>query len=163
GLAKVTVTLTDTGSGAVPNINTSDPQTFSISVNALNDAPEFTLAQSTVTRNEDAGFVRVTGFVTNVRPGPLAATDENGQTLTFLTTVTSLQGGLSFVSPPAVNSAGELTFQTAPDRSGSAVVVVRLQDNGSGFPPQVNLSAPQTATITINSINDPPQFTAGAD
>jgi subtilisin-like proprotein convertase family protein len=124
-------------------------------VTAVNDAPSFALASTTVSSNEDAGPVSVSGFATNLARGPATATDEAGQTLTFLVSVVGQTGTLAFASSPAINSTtGALSFTTSADTNGSATVDVVLQDNGSGTPPNVNQSAVQVFTINIGPVND---------
>lgn len=157
GTATVEVTLTDSGSNVAPNVNTSAPQTFTITVNAVNDPPQFTLGGNQ-TVAEDAGPQTVTGFASGMAPGPVAATDEAAQALSpFAVSVTGTTGTLVFTAPPAINPAtGALTYQTSANTSGTATVSVTLSDNGSNAAPNVNTSPPQTFTITVNPVNDPP-------
>src|SRR6185436_6575205 len=67
-----------------------------------------------------------------------------------------------FATAPQVASNGTLTFTTAPDANGSAQVTVRLRDNG-GAAAGIDTSAPQTFSITVTPVNDPPRFTKGAN
>lgn len=129
----------------------------------VNDAPTFTLPNPVLSVVEDnEAFIgssptRIPGFATNVRPGPSTALDENAQTLTFIPV--SVSNPTLFTQLPTLDSNGELTFVTAPDRSGTSVFVVRLQDNGrAGPPPDTNLGPTATFTITIRPINDAPEF-----
>ena len=72
-------------------------------VTAINDAPIFTFTSATATAAENAGPVTVPGFTTAISPGPAAATDEAGQTLVFLVTVTGTTGALSFDASPTID------------------------------------------------------------
>ena len=82
GLATVTVILKDDGGVANGGADTSGPQTFTITVNAVNDAPSFVKgADQTV--NEDAVAQTVSGWATSISAGP---TNEAGQTLAFTST-----------------------------------------------------------------------------
>ena len=163
GTATVSVTLQDGGDSAPPNINVSPVATFLINVNPINDAPEFTPGDD-VFVNEDAGLVRITDWATDIRPGPAAATDENSQALTFVANTVSFSGGLTFITAPFVEPlTGDLVFQTSPNKWGTATVTVRLRDSGPGAPPHVNESALHTLTISVASVNDPPEFTLGAN
>ncbi len=166
GVATVTVTLSDDGNSIPPHVNdvnVSPPQTFRIEVEAVNDAPEFTVDVPNVEADEDAGFQTVAGWASDILPGPVTATDESSQIITFEITNLILSGGLSFASVPAVNPAnGNLTFETDPDRHGTATVTVVAVDNGNSTPPNnndVNVSAPKTFVITIAAVNDAPEFT----
>ncbi len=133
-------------------IFTSNSATVNVTVNPINDAPSFTKGPDQ-TVNEDAGAQTVNGWATNISQGP----NESGQTLTFNVSVTSITGGLTFSSGPAINaSTGTLTYAPAADSNGTATVSVTLSDNGSNTPPNVNTSAAQTFTITVNAVNDPP-------
>ena len=80
GSATVTVKLKDDGGTANGGVDTSDPQTFTIAVTAVNDVPSFTKG-SDQTVLEDTGPQSVTDWATDISKGPA---DESGQTLTFL-------------------------------------------------------------------------------
>ena len=108
--------------------------------------PSFALASTLVTADEDAGAVSVSGFATNIRPGPATATDEAGQVLVFQTTVIGTTGTLAFDVAPAIDPVtGDLSFTATADTNGTATIEVVLQDNGSGTPPNVNPSAAQNS------------------
>jgi len=156
GEAVFRTTLTDSANGA------TTPQTFTIRVNAVNDAPQFQLPSLFAAVNEDAGPVVFPNWATNRFPGPQAAVDEiASQSLTQFNVSFTTTGNLQFVAPPAIDpTSGQLTFQTAPHTNGQATVRVSLTDTGSSTPPNVNTSPTQTFTITVNPMNDPPQFTA---
>jgi len=156
GTANLSVTLSDNGSNTPPNSNTSAAQTFTITVNAVNDAPTFQLGANPSV-GEDAGPQTINGFAFNFQPGPVTATDEAGQTLVGYTlTLTGSTGGLTFSSAPAIDTSGTLTFTATGNSSGTATFDVVATDSGSGTPPNVNQSAPVSFTITVNSVNDPP-------
>jgi CSLREA domain-containing protein len=160
GTMSINVALSDDGGTGNGGVNTSAVQTFTITVNAVNDAPSF----STLTGNptavlEDAGAQSVTTFATGMARGPLAATDEATQTLAFTAQVTGTTGNLAFSTPPAIDaSTGALTYQTAANTNGTATVQVTLSDNGGVANGGVNTSAVQTFTITVAAVNDAPSF-----
>jgi hypothetical protein len=152
GSATIGVRIKDNGGTAGGGVDTSAVQTFTITVNPVNDPPSFTKgADQTVL--EDAGAQTVPNWATNISAGPA---DESGQTLTFL--VSNTNNGL-FSVQPAVSSTGTLTFTPAPNANGSATVTVQLQDNGGG----TDTSAAQMFTITVNPVNDAPTFAKGTD
>ena len=58
-----------------------------------------------------------------------------------------------------MSTNGTLTYTLAPNANGTASFTVRVQDNGGTANVGVDLSAPQTFTLTINAVNDEPSFT----
>jgi hypothetical protein len=152
GTATITVKIHDNGGTAGGGQDTSATQTFTITVNPVNDPPSFTKGADDAV-NEDSGARTVPGWATNISAGP---PDESGQTVAFQATN---DNNALFAVQPAIDPTGQLTYTPAPDANGSATVTVTAQDNGGG----ANTSAPQTFTITVNPINDAPSFTKGAD
>ncbi|MDP9193279.1 MAG: Ig-like domain-containing protein [Acidobacteriota bacterium] len=155
GSATVTVVLQDNGGTANGGDDTSPSQTFTITVNAVNDAPSFA-SGGDVTVNEDSGAYSAS-WATGISAGPA---DESGQSLTF---AASNDNGALFSMQPAVSPSGVLTFTLAANTFGSATVTVTLSDNGGTANGGVNTSASQTFTISVNTINDEPSFTSGGD
>ncbi|MGH3767417.1 MAG: tandem-95 repeat protein [Pseudonocardiaceae bacterium] len=149
GSAMITVELKDDGGTANGGVDTSPAQTFMITVTSVNDPPSFTKGADQAV-NEDAGPQTVNPWATAISPGP---PDESTQTVTFL--VSSDNTGL-FSTQPAVSPSGVLTYTPAPNAKGVATVTVALQDNGGVLNGGTNTSAPQTFTITVNPVNDPP-------
>ena len=139
------------------DVDTSVAQTFTITVNAVNDAPSFTKGGNK-TVLEDAGVQTFAAWATGFDPGP---TNENGQTV--LAYLVSNDNNPLFSAQPAVATNGTLTFTPAADANGSATVTVTVQDNGGTAIGGVDTSAPQTFTITVTAVNDPPSFTKGTD
>ncbi|MFB0534056.1 MAG: OmpL47-type beta-barrel domain-containing protein, partial [Anaerolineae bacterium] len=125
----------------------SATETASITVNPVNDAPSFTKGGDQ-TVNEDAGLQTVSGWATNISPGPA---NESSQILTF--TVTNNNSGL-FASQPAIAANGTLTYEPAANANGSAVVTVTLQDDGGTANGGVDTSPPQTFIITVRTAAD---------
>ncbi|MBN2280361.1 MAG: T9SS type A sorting domain-containing protein [Candidatus Marinimicrobia bacterium] len=156
GTVVCTVFAWDDGGVANGGDDTSPTQTFTITVNPVNDPPVFTKgADQTV--NEDAGPQTVTSWATGIDPGPF----ESSQTVTFF--VSNNNNGL-FVTQPSIHSTtGTLTYQAKPDSNGTATVSVYLKDNGGTANGGNDTSPTQTFTITVNPINDPPGFTKGGD
>ncbi len=157
GTATITVRAQDNGGTANGGNDTSAPQTFVINVTAVNDVPSFTGGIS-ASALESAGPQTVANFHTAISAGP---PDESGQTLSFATTVQSTTGSLTFSSAPAVSASGTLTFTATNGTFGTATVQSVLADNGGTANGGIDTSAPQTFTITINNVNDPPAFTVG--
>jgi VCBS repeat-containing protein len=156
GSATVTVTLTDDGGTANGGADTSASSQFTISVTSVNDVPSFTKgADPTV--DEDAGAQSVAGWATAITAGP---SNESGQALTF--NVSNDKNSL-FSAQPSISPEGNLSFTPADGENGSANVTVTLSDDGGTADDGVDTSAPQTFIINVNSVNDAPSFTAGAD
>ncbi|MFO0940767.1 MAG: Ig-like domain-containing protein, partial [Pirellulales bacterium] len=161
GPVKLLLTIADDNT-AGPTFNLTATSTLTLNVTAVNDAPSFTLPTPTVTVLEDAGLVTRTGFASNIAPGPSTASDEASQSLTFL--IFSNSNPTLFAVAPSISPTGTLTFQTAADANGQAVVVVRLRDSGVGSGNgNVNTSLDQTFTINITPVNDAPLFTLASN
>ncbi|MFO1351233.1 MAG: Ig-like domain-containing protein [Gammaproteobacteria bacterium] len=157
GTATITLTLQDSGGTANGGVNTSAPQSFTITVTAVNDAPSFTKgADPTVL--EDAGAQTVNPWASAISAGPA---DEAGQTLTF--TVTGNTNPSLFSAGPAVAANGTLTYTPAANQNGSATITLRVQDNGGTANGGVDTSAPQSFTINVTPVNDPPTVTPPAN
>lgn len=157
GSATITVSLKDNGGTANGGADTSASLTFTITVNAVNDAPSFTKGPDK-TVNEDSGSQFFATWATGMSAGP---SDESSQTLTFQ--VTNNTNTALFSSGPAVNSSGQLSFTPASNANGAATITIVLKDSGGTANGGVDTSASQTFTITVNSVNDAPSFTKGAN
>jgi Big-like domain-containing protein len=68
GTANITLSLSDDGGTANGGDDTSDAQSFTITVNALNDAPSF-IAGPSQSVNEDSGAQSVSGWATAIDDG----------------------------------------------------------------------------------------------
>ncbi|MCQ4166074.1 beta strand repeat-containing protein [Tahibacter harae] len=155
GTATVSSTLQDNGGTANSGQDTSAAQTFTITVNNVNDPPVFTVggAQTVL---EDAGAQTAAGFVTGIADG-----DDGSQTVSF--TVTGNSNPALFSAGPAIAGDGTLTYTPAANANGSATITVIAQDNGGTGSGGNDTSAPQNFTINVTAVNDAPSFTAGAD
>src|SRR5205085_346377 len=132
--------------------------TLTANVTSVNDVPSFTKgADPTVL--EDAGAQSAAGWATAISAGP---PDESGQALNFI--VTNNNNGLfTAAGQPAVDSSGKLTYTPASNANGSALVYVKLHDDGGTANGGVDTSAVQTFTINVTAVNDVPSFTKGSD
>ncbi len=153
GSADITIELMDDGGTADGGDDTSAPAIFSITVNAVNDAPTFT-PSGNVAALEDSTGSNVP-WATNILPGPVTATDEAGQMLTF--NITSNTNMALFSVQPALNAGtGNLSFTPAADASGTATITVELMDNGGTANGGVDTSAAVMFDINITAVNDQP-------
>jgi hypothetical protein len=143
GASTFTVRVKDSGGG---DNDTSDPQTFTITVNPVNDAPSF-IAVDPAASAEDAGKVTLDKWATFVA-GPA---NESAQT-NLGYTVSSVTNTSLFSVLPSVDINGTLTYTSAPNANGTATFRLQVKDSGNGS----NTSSFQTFTITVNSVEDAP-------
>lgn len=147
GTATVTVLIHDNGGTANGGADTSAPQTFTITVNSVNDVPSFNKgADQTV--NEDCGPQTVANWATAISRGP---SNESWQTLNF---VVSNNNNSLFATQPAISSAGTLTYTPANSGGGTVTVTVQIHDNGGTANGGLDTSSPQTFTITVNLVDE---------
>jgi hypothetical protein len=144
GTAKITVRLQDNGGTADGGEDTGAPQVFTITIDAVNDAPSFTKGANQSVA-QDAGPQSVAGWATNIKAGPA---DEADQVLDFRVTTTNAQ---FFRVPPAISPDGTLTYTPASTASGNATVTVVLHDDGGTATGGSDASAPQTFTIAVTT------------
>jgi hypothetical protein len=137
----------------------ADSGLYDCVVRTLGDKVITAPASVTVAPNVAPSFVKGPDRVALLNSGPQAANawataisagppHENAQTLTFL--VTNDNNAL-FFTQPAIAANGRLTFAPATNATGSALVSVRLQDNGGTNNGGVDTSAAQTFTISVVS------------
>ena len=138
----MTVSAVDDGGTAFGGSDTSAPQTFTVTVAEVNDAPSF-FAGGNQVELIGIGNQTVPGWATGISSGPPA---EAGQSVTF--SVTNDNPGL-FTVQPQVLPNGTLTFSHGLLALGSATVTVRAVDNGGIANGGIDTSPPQSFTITI--------------
>ncbi|MFA6546133.1 MAG: cohesin domain-containing protein, partial [Limisphaerales bacterium] len=159
GTAIVTVVAVD--DGGAPGVSNSAPQTFTITVTPVNDAPAFSLSGTNViVFPGDGGVVIRASWVTNISAGPA---DESGQTVGFTTT----NGNHAlFIDQPVLLADGTLEFTPEPTASGVVTVGVRAADNGGTANGGNDTGDWQTFTITFTAVkvfvSDSPVVIAGS-
>jgi hypothetical protein len=116
------------------------------SVVVPNRAPSF-VKGSDQTTTDDAGLRTVVAWGTAISPGP---PNEAAQALTFIITT---DNDSLFEARPAIDALGALTFTPAPNAYGIVHVTVVLQDDGGTAAGGVNVSPPQTFTITVTKLH----------
>jgi hypothetical protein len=145
----------------IPDVHRSAPQTFTIRVQDVNDAPEFNVPNSTITINEDLENSPLSGFLAGIQPGPSSAVDELApQTVSFTVSAVDPTRFNGLAGQPQISPTGVLTYDLAPDvnvvNSGPILIRVRAVDNGPapgsrpGIP-DVNSSAEITVTLLVNA------------
>jgi len=142
GAAAVTVTAHDDGGTANGGSDRSAPQSFTLTVDPVNDPPSFTKGpdQSVLSL---LGAQTVPGWATAISPGPA---NESSQNVTF---IVSNDNNNLFSVEPAIAPDGTLTYTPALLAVGSATVTVRAHDDGGNSNSGNDTSPPQTFTITI--------------
>ncbi len=157
GVAVVTIFGTDDGPTGGQNVSRSASQTFTITINAVNDAPVFTPGAA-VTVSEDSGaysqpwatsIAAAAGLLAN----PARATDESSQIVDFNVSVDRPN---LFSVQPTINSSGRLSFTPNANAFGTAVLTVRAVDRGPAGVLDQPSSGPVQLTITITPVNDVP-------
>jgi len=161
GTAVVSVSLQDDGGTDNGGVDTSPVQLFTVVVRSVNDAPSFTpiLASPLVEVLED-DVAQSIQIATDLSVG---ATNEAAQTLSFGIVNSNQNLFLSNARPVIDPTTGLLTFQTAPNAFGSAVITATLRDNGGTANGGVNQAAPYVFTINVLPVNDAPSFTKGSN
>lgn len=155
GSSAFTVTARDSGGVANGGTDTSSPQTFTVTVNPVNDAPTF-VAASPAGVNEDVSQQTINNWATfNVGGGSAEA----GQTVQQYI-VSNISNPALFSGLPSVSNSGVLTYTPAPNANGNSTFQVQVRDNGGTASGGVDTSVPQSFSITINPINDAPTFIA---
>lgn len=121
----------------------SNPATVTITVQPVNDPPQFAKGADQTVPATSVGVPQVvSGWATNINAG---AANESGQTLNFV--VTSDNPGV-FSDGPAISADGTLTY--TPAGTGSATVTVQLHDDGGVANGGSDTSTPQTFSITVS-------------
>ncbi len=140
-----------------------NPQTFTITVTAVNDEPVFTTNSAVLPLNfnEDSGLVSVP-LISSFLEGPAGALDEPPaqKPSWVLSSPVRTSGNVVFTTFEMLDN-GTFRFQTLADTAGTADFTLKLVDDGPGSAPDDNESATVSFTITINQINDPPVAVTG--
>jgi len=145
GSATITVEAQDSGGIANGGDDTSNPQTSSVTVTAVNDAPSFTCGVNVIA-DSNSGAYSQANWASAISAGPA---DESGQTLTF--EITANSNSAIFSVQPAVSSGGTLTFTPVAGASGSSNITIRLRDGGGTANGGVDVSASCSFTITVDA------------
>ena len=140
GVATVTVTLTDDGL-----VDTLSTQSFVLTVNNVNDAPNFALSTAALSLAEDFGSTQVT--VASSDDG-----DGTSQSLTYSISTTAV--GFATLS---IDGSGTVSIRSVADAFGTATIYVVADDGGA-----VDSRSTQSFVLTVNAVNDAPSFALSA-
>jgi hypothetical protein len=155
GTTIVSVQIHDNGGTLNGGVDTSGPQTFTITVTLVNHVPSF-IKGANITLPEEPSPVLHTfvGWATGFSPGP-----PSESTQTLLAYHLTNDHPLLFSAEPAIDALGNLTFTLAANRNGPANVTVTVQDNGGTLNGGSDTSVPQMFTITVSGVDHPPAAT----
>ncbi len=158
----VTVLLHDSGGTVNGGGDVSTPFRFHVNALFVNDAPTFTAGPSltgAASTKEDAGSVVIPQWASNISPGEGA--NEQNQMSGLYFTLTNDHPELFSVLPAIDPITGNLTFTPKPDVASIDMadhLTVLLHDSAGTANGGVNVSAPQSFTINVQFVNNPPSF-----
>ena len=161
GTAVITVTVRDAGlDGVLGNDDDGTvSRTFTVTVNAVNDAPTLDAIADPAAIDEDAGLqtVNLTGITAGGGESQALQVTATSSNTTLIPNPT-----VTYMSPDAT---GSLSYQPAANQSGTAVITVTVRDAGLdgvlGNDDDGTVS--RTFTVTVNAVNDAPTLDAIAD
>jgi hypothetical protein len=154
---QVTITAVANGNGTQlftvtaddgQSANNTATDTFTLTVNPVNDAPSFSLSGD-VTVNEDFATTESVTVTAGLVPS-----DEVSQTVTYTITPASV----SFANIDFNTVTGQVTITAVANGNGTQLFTVTADDGQSA-----NNTATDTFTLTVNAVNDPPVFTLSGD
>ena len=116
--------------------------TVTLTVNAVNDAPSFSVGPDPVSALA-SGAQSLPGWATAITAGPA---DESGQALAFQ--VTGNSAPELFTAGPAIAADGTLSY--TPAAAGAADITIQLTDDGGTAGGGSDTSPTRTFTITVN-------------
>lgn len=144
GTCTFTVRVRDTGGTDRAGVDTSGPQTFTITVLPINQPPSFTAADPPATL-EGAGDQILPGFITSFTPGPPEESDQTA--IEYL--VDQVSNPSLFIVQPRIDVTGRMTYTLAGSGFGTSTIRVFVRDSGGTDRGGIDLSAPQTFTIVV--------------
>ncbi len=137
----------DDGGTANGGVNTSAPQTFTITVHAVNDAPSFTIGANQSAMSS-IGTQAIADWATDFMPGPA---DEANQSLLAYEVISNSNPAL-FAAAPVIAVNGTLSYTSKMGASGTATISVVARDSGGTANSGVDTSAVRTFTITVKPL-----------
>jgi hypothetical protein len=147
--------LDDVVNQASPKYEGPDVAKVTVTIAGDNDAPRLTLNSTADTHLEDAGLVTLAG-VASAFAGPATGTPETTNGFDSVSTVVTGNTNTGLFSvQPTVAANGTLTYTTAPNANGTAVLTLVARDS-FGLE-----SAPLTFTIDLTAVNDAPTYIVG--
>jgi len=148
GAATLTIDADDNDNTGSEPPDGVDNAVVNINVIEVNDKPTFTASDPpTVPRISSVNNVTVPGWVTNFDAGP--PDEEAIQNVLDYIVTNIIDGGNILQSNPAVDASGQLTYSIKANQSGTVDFDVQVRDDGGTPNGGVDISDPQTFTITV--------------
>ena len=144
GQSNFDVRVLDSGNSDNGGSNASGFQTFTITVNPVNDPPQL-IASNPPPTITDSGSQLVNQWAAFNAGAP----DESTQQVTI--DVTSVENESLFAVAPTVDAQGNLRYTPASGTSGTTAFSVRASDNGGTANGGSNVSEEQTFVIEIRA------------
>lgn len=145
GTAIITVTVTDNGGTANGGVNTFS-RTFTVTVTPVNDAPTLdAIPDTSASQDDGVQIVNLAGISAGggeSQTPTVAATSSNPNLIPDPT--------VNYTSP---NATGTLSYAPTGILAGSAVITVRVTDNGDNANGGVNTFI-RTFTVTVTEVNN---------
>ncbi len=148
------------------------PNTITINVTAVNDAPVQTTAGAIATVNEDSASTAAVALWSTAPVYAAGPGNEASQTLSYkINTIPSFitlfkADGTTAVTTGITLTAAEfagLKYKTVGNTNGTGTITFDVIDSGSGTAPNVNTLSSQSVSMTVTAVNDVPVVsTAGA-
>jgi len=156
GVATLTITVVDDGGTANGGSNTTT-RTLTVTVNPVNDAPTLAalptqLVSEGVSVDEDASSP-IQIALTGIGAG---AADEAGQAISVIASSSDPSVVRTITVGPIVNGAATLSITPEPNAAGTALITVKVADDGGAANGGADSSATQTFAVTVRAINDAP-------
>jgi hypothetical protein len=175
GVATVTVSISDNGGTANGGVDTSADQTFTITVNEVNDAP-IIAAPATASLLENGSFVfeganAIAISDTDIAGGFVTVTMQATSTVSLGATdgivINSGQDGTSAISFTGtleyVNAAlTGLTYRPSTNQTTGAQLTISVTDNGGTGSGGAKTDS-KTVAFTVTPVNSAPSFAKGAN
>ncbi|MCP4697312.1 MAG: hypothetical protein GY862_10735, partial [Gammaproteobacteria bacterium] len=161
GDATVTISLKDNGGIANGGVDTSANQSFTITVNSVNDAPSFSNSGDQMHPSDLTGLQTVTDWANTLVMGP--ANEAAQAAAAFSIIVSDPDDVLADAAPPTVSTAGLLAYTLNGAGPGIASLQVTLRDSGGIANGGTDLSAAAafiieahelTLTVTPNNFGE---------
>jgi hypothetical protein len=170
GAGILTWDVKDDGGTANGGVDTL-PQSLSITVTGVNDAPIFTGTTASISISEDAAnSTAISAELGSLNYGPGGGSDEASQSLTV--TISTIPGlvtlfksdGTTAVTAGTTMTVAELqglTVRTVANRNGSGTITYTVTDNG-GTANGGSDTLSQSISVTVMAVNDAPVATGTA-
>jgi PKD repeat protein len=150
GTTNVIVTLQDDAGRSNGGNNVSSNQSFTITIQPVNDPPSFTLGDNLAIKQNTV--ISIENWATQIISGPA---NESDDVLTFFLDASPSD---LFEQQPSIDNTGRLSLKTAASKTGTSLVSVFLADNSGGD----YTSGTKTFTVEVTA-SSPPEISGLSD